>query len=137
MSDNPVRDALQTHLGAMSPPIATIWENPVDTYQPLDGVPYQIVDLIDAAPINNENSANFIEQGFLQVRLCYPLGEGPAPLEARFKAIRSHFPRGLSLPPVDGVTTTIERTPEKGPELDEPGRYCRPVRIRFYAHVNA
>lgn len=137
MSDNPVRDALQAHLAGMTSALDTIWENPVEVYEPVEGEAYQRVDLELAAPANNENSANFMEQGFLQVRLCYPLSAGPAPLEARFKAIRAHFRRGTSLPPVDGVVTTISRTPELGPQLEEPGRFCRPVRIRFHAEVNA
>lgn len=135
---NPVRDAMQAALATMSPPIDTVWENRVEgPYNPQPGVPYQRVDLDYAAPVNSEVSASFIEQGFLQVRLCYPDKQGPAPLEARFALIRSTFYRGRSLDPVGGVVTTISRTPELGPVLDEPGRYCRPVRIYFHAHVTA
>lgn len=134
MSDNPVRDALQAHLSGMVPAIDTVWENPVQLYEPVDGQPYQRVDLIPARPANNETGSAFMEQGFMQVRLCYPLGRGPSPLEARFFAIRARFKNGSSLPAVAGVVTNISGTPELGPQIEEPGRYCRPVRIPFHAH---
>ena len=111
----------------------------VDVTSDLTGFSVEALDggigKIDEA--TNETSASYMEQGFMQVRLCYPLGQGPAPLEARFFAIRAHFKNGFSPPAVAGVTTTISGTPELGPELEEPGRYCRPVRIPVHAHITA
>lgn len=125
-----VRQALETALNNMTPSLATAWEN-VD-FSPINGTPYQRAFLLAAEPDNPEIGGLVIEQGILQVSLCYPLGAGPQPAEARFELIRTTFYRGASFT-ASGVTTIVEKTPEISPAMIEPDRYVRPVRIRWRA----
>lgn len=136
MSAVAIRAALEVALAAMSPTLATAWENA--DFDPAPGTPYQQVSLLLAEPVNAEMGANanayYTEQGFLQIDLKYPLGEGPAAATTRAQLLRSTFYRGASFT-ASGVTAHIERTPEILPGRFEDERYVVPVRIRFYAHV--
>lgn len=127
-----VRAALETALAAMSPALATAWENA--DYSPVVGTPYQRVNLMFAEPSNPEIGRLYTERGILQVSLAYPLGAGPTPAANRAQLLRSTFYRGASFT-ASGVVTTIERTPEIAPGRAEGDRWVVPVRIRFYAHV--
>lgn len=126
-----VRAALEVALAAMSPALATAWEN--IPYSPDVGVPYQRVYLLAAEPNNPEMGRYVTEQGFLQVSLAYPLNAGPGAAMERAELIRSIFYRGASFT-ASGVTTVIERTPEIAPGRIEDDRYVVPVKIRFFAH---
>lgn len=126
-----VRQALEAALAAMSPALATQWENTV--YVPVDGTPYQRVYLLAAQPDNPEMGGHVIERGFLQVSLCYPLSTGPADATTRAELIRSTFKRGNAFT-ASGIVTQIERTPEIAPAMVEDDWYCLPLRIRFFAH---
>lgn len=126
-----VRAALETALGAMSPSIDTAWEN--TPYTPVQGTPYQRVYLLAAEPDNPEIGTMVTERGFMQVTLCYPLGEGPGAATTRAELIRSTFKRGDAFT-ASGITTQIERTPEIAPAMIEEDRYVLPVRVRFFAH---
>ncbi len=126
-----VRNALETALNAMSPALATAWENA--PYTPINGTAYQRVYMLAAEPENPEMGRHVIERGFLQVSLCYPLDAGPNAAMARAELIRSTFPRGAAFS-ASGVTTQIERTPEIAPAQIEDDRYVVPVRVRFFAH---
>lgn len=126
-----VRAALETALNAMSPALATAWEN--TPYTPVQGTPYQRVYLLAAQPDNPEMGGHVIERGFLQVSLCYPLSTGPADATTRAELIRSTFKRGDAFT-ASGITTQIERTPEIAPAMIEEDRYVLPVRVRFFAH---
>lgn len=130
-----VREALETAVAELGWEDRTAWENLAFT--PVEGEPYQRVNFVFAAPANTEISAAYMEQGFLQLMLCYPADTGWAEAAARADEIRAAFPRGRSLPPVGGVTTTIELTPEIMPAVFDQGRYCTPVRVRFFAPVSA
>jgi hypothetical protein len=133
MSAVKVRQALEVALAAMSPSLATAWEN--SAYAPVAGTPFQRVTVLLAEPANPVIGPDFhTEQGFMQVDLNYPLNAGPAAAEARAELIRSTFNRGASFT-ASGVTTTIERTPEIMPGRVEEDRFVKPVRIRFYAHI--
>lgn len=136
MSAGAVRNALQAALSAMSPAIAYAWEN-VD-YNPIPGTPYARVAVLLAEPANAEVGAGartyYTEQGFMQVDLRYPLGNGPKAATDRAELIRSTFYRGASFT-ASGVTAHIERTPEIMPGRVEDDRFVIPVRIRFYAHI--
>lgn len=134
-----VRAALEVALAAMSPALATAYEN--TPFKPVVGTPYQRVTLLLAAPANPEMSRNYTEQGFLQVDLAYPLGTnnstfGPGAASARAEAIRSTFYRGASFS-ASGVTVVIERTPEIMPGRVEDDRYVIAVRVRFYSHIRS
>lgn len=126
-----VRSALEVALAAMSPALSTAYENA--PFTPVAGQPYQRATLLLAEPANVEFGPGYIEQGFLQVDLNYPLAAGPHDATARAEAIRSTFYRGASFT-ASGVTVNIERTPEIMPARVEEDRFIVPVRIRFYSH---
>lgn len=126
-----VRNALETALNAMSPALATAWEN--SPYTPVNGTPYQRVYLLAAEPDNPEMGGHVTERGFLQISLCYPLDAGPNAAMTRAELIRTTFPRGAAFT-ASGITTQIERTPEIAPAQIEDDRYVVPVRVRFFAH---
>lgn len=133
MSLPAVRIALETALAAMSPALATAWENA--DYSPVEGTPYQAVFLLPAEPDNPEMGRLAREQGILQISLRYPLGSGPAAAQARAELIRDTFYRGGSFT-ASGITTTIERTPHILPGRAEEDRWVVPVRVRFYAYFS-
>lgn len=126
-----VRSALEVALAAMTPALATAYENA--PFTPAQGTPYQRVTLLLAEPANPEMSSGYTEQGFLQVDLAYPLNAGPAAATARAELIRTTFYRGASFT-ASGVTTVVERTPEIRPGRVEDDRFIIPVRIPFYSH---
>jgi len=134
MSAVAIRAALETALAAMSPALATAWENL--PYVPVVGTPYQRVNLLLADPDNPEMGRFTQERGFLQVQLVYPLGTGPGAAAERAELIRDTFYRGLALT-ASGVTTTIEKTPEIAPARIEEDRYVVTCRIRFFANYVA
>jgi hypothetical protein len=128
-----VRTALETALAAMSPSLATAYENA--SYTPVNGTPYQRVWLLAADPDNPEmGNTLHTERGIFQIDLAYPLKTGPGAAEARAQLIRSTFYRGRSFS-ASGVTVTIEKTPSHGPSREEADRYVIPVRVRFFAHI--
>ena len=126
-----VRNALETALNGISPPLASAWEN--SPYTPVHGTPYQRVYLLAAEPDNPEMGGHVTERGFLQISLCYPLDDGPSAAMTRAELIRSTFYRGAAFT-ASGITTQIERTPEIAPAQIEDDRYVVPVRVRFFAH---
>jgi hypothetical protein len=110
-----IRAALETHLNAMSPAIATAWENtPFDPAKDVaPGQPYQEVNLLVARPDNRYMGCDRrIEQGILQVTLKYPIGKGSAPSEARANLIIAHFKRSTKLVS-GGQWVQVIRTPAK------------------------
>ena len=127
-----VRTALETALAAISPALATAYENV--PYEPVQGTAYQAVYLLPAEPENREIGTSYTERGILQVSLFYPLDTGPGAAQTRAELIRSTFYRGATFT-ASGITTHVDRTPEIGPARIEDDRYLVPVRIRFYAHV--
>ena len=133
MSATLIRSALETSLAALSPAIATAYEN-VD-YTPVQGTPYQRVNVLFATPQSLEMSQKLHrEQGFMQVTLCYPKHGGTAAATARAEAIRAAFPAASEH--VSGsVTVTIDGLPSIDPAPAEDDRFNIIVRVRFYAHV--
>jgi hypothetical protein len=127
-----IRSALEVALAAMSPALATAYENA--PYAPVVGTPYQRVTMLLAQPANDEFGPVYREDGFLQVDLAYPLDTGPAAATTRAELIRSTFTRGASFT-ASGVTVHINRTPEIMPGRVEEDRFVIPVRIPFYAHI--
>lgn len=132
MSAVKARQALEVALNAMSPALATAWENA--PYTPVSGTPYQRVHVLLAEPANIEFGSSYVEQGFMQVSLAYPLGAGSAAAITRAELIRTTFFRGASFT-ASGVTAIIERTPEIMPGRVEEDRFVVPVRVRFYSHI--
>lgn len=129
-----IRSALEVALAAMSPALATAYENA--PYTPVAGTPYQRIHLLAAAPENPEMGRFTRDHGYLQVSLAYPLNAGPAAATARAELIRDTFYRGRTFTS-GGISTVIERTPEIAPARIEDDRYVIPVKIRFFANYVA
>ena len=134
MSAVHVRAALEAALQAITPSIATAFENDTST-PPAPATPYQRVNVLFSTPANLENTASYEERGFMQVTLCYPLKTGPGGATARAELIRAAFPRGRNLT-AGGVITLIPNTPEIMPGFVDGDRFCVPVRIRFSAQIS-
>ena len=128
-----IRSALEVALAAVSPAIATAWENV--PYAPVPGTAYQAVFLILAQPASLEMSGRIHrDQGYMQVNLLYPLDSGPAAAATQAEAIRSAFYAGRALS-ASGVTVFIEGTPEIAPAQIGDDRYMVPVKVRFFANI--
>jgi hypothetical protein len=83
MSTVSIRKALEIKLAALSPSLATAYENAAFT-PPAAGTPYQEAYLLPGRPDNAEMGAkNYLEVGVFQVTLKYPLGNGTADAQAR------------------------------------------------------
>lgn len=134
MSIVSIRAALEQRLAAMSPALATAYENA--PFTPVNGTPFQRVWLLPATPDNQEFGPNYQEIGIMQIDLNYPLTVGPSAAAARAQLIRTQFSRGTSVTS-GGVTTTMDRTPEIGPGFPDKDRYVLPVRIRFFSNINS
>jgi len=128
-----IRRALQTALAGMTPALTTVFEN--ESGEPsLPTAAYQKVYILFAEPDNATYGRSYHEVGFMQVDLMYPEGSGPSAAATRAELLRSTFKRGDSFTS-NGITVTIQRTPEILPARNEGGRYVQPVRIRFFAHI--
>lgn len=126
-----IRTALETAIAAMSPALATAYENA--PFSPVVGTPYQRVYMLTAQPDDIVmGNALWVEQGVFQISLFYPLDFGPGAAEARAELIRSTFYRGASFSS-GGVTVLIDRTPEIAPAIIDEDRRVVPVRVRFQA----
>lgn len=134
MSLSLIRSALETALAAITPVIATAYENVAFT-PPAPTTPYQRVWLLTADPDNPEASNGYTERGYMQVDLCYPLGGGPAAATARAQIIRDAFKRGRLLT-ASSVKVTIEKTPTISGGSREEERHVVRVKIPFYAHIS-
>lgn len=133
MSQIAIREALETHLENMAPSIETAWEN--NAFKPpAPSVPWQEAHVLFATPDNPVFGAGYIEQGYLQVSLKYPLQAGSATAGARAKLIRDTFPRGLSISN-NGVVVTIDKTPAIGNGIPDGDRWSVPVKIPFHANI--
>jgi hypothetical protein len=139
MSQNSIRTALATALAAITPELATAWENRPTTKAGVEvgltADPYQIVNVLFNEPDNmGYGNGPYTEMGIMQVRLMYPEDAGSYTAGARAELIRTTFYRGLSLAS-GGITTIIERTPTiQGGQVEE-GRYAIIVKIRFFANI--
>lgn len=133
MSAVKISIALETAINAMTPALATVWEN--TAYKPAVGTAYQRVDILFAQPVNNEFGSRHREQGYMQVSLFYPLLTGKSAILTRAGLIRSTFYRGASFTK-DGIVTVISDTPEITAGETDGDFHTRIVKVRFYAHIN-
>lgn len=133
MTTSAIRAALSVALNSISPTLSCAWENVAFT--PVNGTPHQRINMLRAAPENPSIGAGMHrEVGIMQVTLCYPLGAGPQPAEARAELIRAAFSRGASF--TSGAATVhITTTPAVAAGYIEADRYCVPVSIRFHANL--
>lgn len=134
MSVLKIRAALETALAAMSPALATAWEN--TTYTPTAGTPYQRVTMTFAEPVNIEYGRSFQQGGLFVVTLCYPQGAGPTDAAGRVELLRSTFYRGAAFT-ADGLTTLVARTPLILAATLEGDRYVVPVQVPFLATITS
>ena len=129
-----VRSALQAKLDAMTPALATAWEN--DDYTPVVGTPYQAAYVMPAEPDNVTLGDDYYrEQGIFQVSLFYPLQVGTATAEARAELIRTAFKRGVSMTS-GAVTVIVDKTPEIPAGRRDGDRWHIPIKIRWFAGIN-
>jgi hypothetical protein len=134
MSTASIRKALETKLAALSPALATAYEN--FPFTPANGTPYQEAFLLPGAPNNAEMGAkNYIDVGVFQVTLKYPLGNGPAAAQARADLLKTHFKRGTTMVQ-DGINVLVIRTPAVAGGFPLGDRYCIPVSIYYQAHIS-
>lgn len=134
MSAIKIRAALETALNGITPAIATAWENSAFS-PPASSVPYQQVNILFAEPENPTYGNSYhLEQGFMQVKLMYPLQAGSLTAMTRAELIRATFYRGASFTN-GGVTAVINRTPSISPGNVEGDRWAVIVKIRFTAQV--
>lgn len=134
MSQLSIRRALEQRLAAMSPSLATAFENV--PFTPTPGTPYQRANLLPAEPDNQTHgAATYFELGVFQITLCYPHGVGPGAVEARVDLVKTQFKRGVSLVE-SGVTVNIIRTPTVAPAMPDGDRFLVPISVRYQAQIN-
>ena len=132
MSITAVRAALETKLAAMTPALATAYENA--PYTPVPGTPYQAVYLLPTVENPTMGDSYYREVGIFQISLFYPLLTGPAAAAARAQLIRTAFKRGTSMIS-GGITTTITRTPEISQGRVDGDRWHVPVKLQWHANI--
>lgn len=136
MSVEKVRAALEVALFAMTPALATEWENQSFT-KPAVGTPWQSVKFIFIPPDNSAMGSSYHqERGVMQVVLHYPAGTRVHAAAARAELIRTTFARGATFTN-SGVTTLIEATPHIGQGMSDTlnNEWVLPVRVRFKADI--
>lgn len=133
MSTVLIRQALEVALNAITPAIATAFEN-ANFKPPAESVPYQIVHVLFARPDNREIGRSHQELGYLQVKLMYPIRTGSLAAMTRAELLRTTFYRGSSFTS-GGVVVNITDTPEITPGEIEESRYSVIVKIRFRSFI--
>lgn len=132
MSLQALRAVFETRINTLMPALDTEYENGV--YKPVSGRPYQQTFLMLGNPSNPElRGTFFVENGYFQINLRYPLGAGVGDVEARAQAIRDLFPFGLSINGT-GFKVTVKSTPARAPGTNDGDRYQVPVKIFFTAN---
>lgn len=133
MSTVSIRKALESALAAITPAIATAYEN-APFKPPAATVPYQICHILFARPDNTEIGRSHQELGYMQVRLMYPMNTGSLAAMTRAELIRTTFPRASTVAS-GGVTVNIIETAEIEPAGIEDNRYTVLVKIRFRSFI--
>ena len=104
-------------------------------YQPVIGVPYQLVDLVSFKPEEPTQGGGFYqEHGVFQVTLVYPVGIGLGAILARAELIRGYFKKGSSYS-LGGVTVLIPETPQFGGSIPTEESIALPVKIGYLANI--
>lgn len=130
--NDPISKALETELERASPGVAIAWPN--SNFAPPKEF-YQEAFMLLARPENpTMGDGHYRQRGYLQVKLKFPSNIGAGAARARAFELREHFHRGLSMT-ADGVTTTVEETPEIGSGSTEGDRYVLNVFVRFWADI--
>ena len=135
MSNVIIRALLEVRLNAITPTVATAFENV--PFTPINAVPWQRVNLLTAQTLNPTFGDNFRrETGIFQVMLYYPENAGASAAASRAELIRSQFSRGLSL--TSGtLRVLIDRWPWVSQGTSDSSWYRLPVSIPYIADVFA
>ncbi len=132
MSIISVRAALEAKLNAMTPALATAWENV--PYTPVSGTAYQAAYVLPVTENPTMGDDHHRLAGIFQVNLFYPLQTGTLTAATRAELIKTTFKRGTTM--VSGsVSVIVERTPDIGQGRVDGDRFMIPVKIRWYADV--
>lgn len=132
-----IPDALMTAVSAFadaqSPPLAVAF--PDILFTPPVGVPYldvaHLPNRTDTATIGDGGSQRL--QGFLQVAVMWPAGDGGAILASNLAGqVLAHFAKGSRFSS-DGTLVRIIRAGWVSPPLTEPDRLRVPVSIPYVA----
>lgn len=128
-----IRAALEVRLNSLSPAISTAWEN--TKFEPVNGTPYQRVNLLYANPDNLVLGCDRrTETGIMQITLCYPLNLGATQIEDRANALISHFARGTVMTN-SGQSVQVTRTPSKRVLGNDGAVFKMAVSIYYRADV--
>ena len=130
-----IRVALETALAAITPSLATAYENVPSV--PTVGVPYQQAFLLAAQPANIEIGPGYIDQGIFQVNIFWPKDVGSGPAMTQAELIRSTFKFGATFALTSGGSILITNTTEIGQGVPDGDRYMVPVKVRWQARIGS
>lgn len=131
MTQSNIRRALEARLAALTPALATAYQN--DQFAPVAGVPYQECFVI---PVTSRTRGlgqkTALHSGIFQVNLCYPAASGTKALEARADALIAHFRPDSTVLEFEGVVVRFLGAGQKAaPVPGRPGLYVVPVSFRY------
>lgn len=124
MSNKAIRAILETALVAITPSFPTAFVG--DDFEPEEGVPFQEVFFNFADPDNALVHRAYIQEGYMQVNLYYPLLQGTGASTTRAEVIQSAFKSGAKF---SGVT--ISSTPAIREPRVEDDRMVQSVIVNF------
>jgi len=129
VKDQKIRQALETHLASMQPPLMTIYQNRAEPPGFIANNAHQKVFVLPAPNVAyGLREKTTLQSGIFQVNLCYPAGIGTYEVETRSAALAEHF-KGQILE-AEGVKVRIRGTPSiAAPVSVSP--YVVPVTIRY------
>lgn len=128
-----IKKALEQRLALLTPVLSTAYE--AVSFQPVQSVPYQRVQVIAQTPDNNTlGQQHYKEQGQLQVFLCYPTNHGTGEVLARAELTRNWFARGTTLVEQE-ISVVVEGTPSIQGTVVVGDRVIVPVLVNWYAEV--
>jgi len=133
MSIVSISAALETALNAMSPALATAWENV--PYTPVSGTPYQQVNILFADVSNPETGLLEEHTGYMQITLRYPLDVGSSVAKTRAELIKSAFKRASTFTS-GSVNVSIINTPSVTTSGQQEDRWVILVKIPFKSYIN-
>lgn len=135
MSVLKISAAFEKKLATIANNIPTAYENV--PYTPITGTPYQRVRLLPASPENPTlGDGYYRDVGFFEIVLFYPLNAGRNAIQTKAEAIRSHFPRGLTMTE-SGLNVVVPKTPTIATATQLDDRYVVPITVEYYAEVFA
>lgn len=128
-----IKKALEKKLSVMPGTISTAYESV--SFTPVQGVPYQRVQVIPRRPENPTiGDSYYREIGEFQVFLAYPNNSGTAQVLAQAELVQQHFARGTTI--TEGsLEVIIPRTPQIAGSTVVGDRIVVPVIIQYYVGI--